>query len=90
MSDIKPTPAPDVVEPYVAPPDLQTETVHVEPAPQDPNFTTITVTKFGEGKVSSGIHVAGEGDIFASRGDKLVVSRTIAAALETRGLAETD
>lgn len=50
----------------------------------------VTITKFGEGKVSTGIHVAGEGDIFASRGDKILVSKDVAARLEVLGVAEAD
>lgn len=50
----------------------------------------ITITKFGDGKVSTGVHVAGEGDIYASRGDKLTVSREVAARLEELGVAEAD
>lgn len=50
----------------------------------------VTVTKFGEGKVSTGEHVAGEGDIYAARGDKMHVSQEVANALELKGFAETD
>lgn len=49
----------------------------------------VTITKFGEGKVSTGMHVAGEGDIYASRGDKIMVSKEVSDSLEARGFAET-
>lgn len=54
------------------------------------DLVEVTITKFGEGKVSTGVHVAGEGDIFASRGDKISVSKEIAARLEVLGVAEAD
>lgn len=50
----------------------------------------VTITKFGGGKVSTGVHVAGEGDIFAGRGKKIAVSKEVASSLEARGFAETD
>lgn len=54
------------------------------------SLVEVTITKFGEGKVSTGIHVAGEGDIYASRGEKIAVSKEVAASLEARGFAETE
>lgn len=50
----------------------------------------VTITKFGEGKVSTGVHIAGEGDIYAGRGDKIMVSKVIAERLEVLGVAEMD
>lgn len=71
-------------------PDLQTET---ETPVLDDNKTKgdlveIVITKFGEGKVSTGVHVTGEGDIYAVRGDKLFVAPHVAQALEVLGRAE--
>lgn len=54
------------------------------------DLVEITITKFGEGKVSTGVHVAGEGDIYANRGDKIMVSKDVAARLEVLGVAEAD
>lgn len=54
------------------------------------DLVEVTITKFGEGKVSTGFHVAGEGDIFAGRGEKIAVSKEVASSLEARGFAETD
>lgn len=59
------------------------------PVAQSAKTVKVTITKFGAGKVSTGLHVAGEGDIMADRGHELIVSETIAAALEAKGLAET-
>lgn len=50
----------------------------------------VAVTKFGDGRVSTGMHVAGEGDIYAARGDKILVSKEVASSLEARGFAETE
>lgn len=64
------------------------------PAAAKPKSTSdmveITITKLGDGKVSTGEHVAGEGDIYASRGEKLMVSPGVVASLEARGFAESD
>lgn len=54
------------------------------------DLVEVTITKFGEGKVSTGVHVAGEGDIYAKRGDKIMVSKPVAARLEVLGVAEAD
>lgn len=54
------------------------------------DLVEVTITKFGEGKVSTGVHVAGEGDIYAGRGDKIMVSKEVAARLEVLGVAEAD
>lgn len=59
-------------------------------AERDPTLVEVTITKFGEGRVSTGEHVTGEGDIFAKRGEKLLVSKKTAERLEVLGLAETD
>jgi len=59
------------------------------PKPDD-DLVEVTITKFGEGKVSTGEHVAGEGDIYAKRGDKLRVSKKVAERLEVLGVAEAD
>lgn len=50
----------------------------------------VTVTKFGEGKVSTGIHETPGGDVMAMRGDILEVSKDVADDLERRGFAEKD
>jgi hypothetical protein len=48
----------------------------------------VTVTKFGDGKVSTGSHVAETGDAMAAKGTILAVDLPTATALEARGLAE--
>lgn len=71
--------------------DLEEETVSLAlPAVDVTGLVGITITKFGAGLVSTGQHVAGEGDIFAARGEKMMVSRKVAESLEARGLAEMD
>lgn len=50
----------------------------------------VTITLLGDGMVSTGEHVAGEGDIYAARKDKIMVSKAVAVALEARGFAERD
>jgi hypothetical protein len=68
--------------------DEETDTVRERPAPQADKRVSIVVTKFGAGKVSTGVHVTGEGDIYAAKGDKLEVDESTAKLLEARGLAE--
>lgn len=48
----------------------------------------VRVTKLGGGKVSTGRHVAVEGEVMAKAGDILAVPQAVADALEARGLAE--
>jgi hypothetical protein len=48
----------------------------------------VTITKFGDGKVSTGEHVSVKGDVMAKRGEVLETSAEAAAALEAAGLAE--
>lgn len=50
----------------------------------------VTITKLGDGLVSKGIHIAGEGDVYAKRGEKIWVTPRNAAALEATGRAEAD
>ena len=72
------------------------EHVHLEPAPVVPvsapasgSNVRVRITKFGDGKVSSGEHVAGEGDVMLSAGAEIQVSAATAEDLEARGFAET-
>jgi hypothetical protein len=53
------------------------------------NDVKIRVTKLGGGRVSTGVHVAVEGETMAQAGDMLTVPQTVADELEARGLAET-
>lgn len=85
-----PMPAPKSSAPYRPDPDEETDTVVVPPKPQSTGLVTVTVTKFGAGKVSTGEHIAGQGDIYASQGAKLTVTEDAAKALEKKGLVETD
>lgn len=67
-----------------------TQTPVLPMAEKNPEMVEITITKFGEGKVSTGVHVTGSGDIYAKRGEKMMVSKTIATRLEVLGVAEID
>lgn len=60
------------------------------PSHDNSDLVWVTVTKFGAGQVSTGEHIAGQGEIYAERGDKLQVSQRVANSLEARGLAEMD
>lgn len=59
-------------------------------ATQPADTVLVTVTKFGAGKVSTGEHVAGVGDVLAKRGDILEVAKHVAGSLEAKGFAETE
>ena len=48
----------------------------------------IRVTRLGAGRVSTGVHVAVEGEVMAQAGDMLSVPQVVAEALEAQGLAE--
>ena len=52
------------------------------------DLVRIRVTKFGGGKISTGEHRAGFGDVMAERGSELDVDRDTARAHEAAGLAE--
>jgi hypothetical protein len=60
------------------------------PEPEGEALVRITITKFGDGKVSTGKHVGGQGDVMARRGDVMQVSAACASDLEKLGFAETD
>ena len=49
---------------------------------------TVRITKFGDGKVSSGVHVAEEGDIMLAKDESIVIAKSVADELEVRGFAE--
>lgn len=48
----------------------------------------VKVVKFGSGKVSTGEHVSGEGDIMLEAGETIECPKATALDLETRGFAE--
>ena len=52
------------------------------------NEVKVRVTKLGGGKVSTGVHIAVEGEVTAKAGDLLTVPSAVAGELEARGLAE--
>lgn len=52
------------------------------------NDVKIRITKLGAGKVSTGVHVAVEGEVMAEAGAILAVPQAVAEELEARGLAE--
>ena len=56
-------------------------------APEDPP-ALCRVLKAGDGRISTGHHFAGHGDAFYEKGETFVAARSIALALEDRGLAE--
>ena len=62
-----------------------------KPAPMatpDPEPVLVRVPKLGDGKISTGQHLAGQGDLMFERGETLAVSPAGAVELEARGLAE--
>ena len=48
----------------------------------------IRVTRLGAGRVSTGVHVAVEGEVMTQAGDMPSVPQVVAEALEAQGLAE--
>lgn len=48
----------------------------------------IRITKFGDGKVSTGEHIAEKGDVMFKAGEETIIPVHVADALEKRGLAE--
>lgn len=54
----------------------------------DGALVSLRITKFGEGKVSTGRHQAGAGDDFFATGAVTELPRAIAEALEARGFGE--
>jgi len=85
-----PKPKETAVEPEAQTDIEETATPVLPKAEPDGDLVEVTITKFGEGKVSTGVHVAGDGDIFASRGEKIMVSQAVAQRLEVLGVAEAD
>jgi len=55
---------------------------------ETPDRVAVTVTKFGDGRVSTGEHSPESGEVMAKRGAVLEVDLETANALERRGLAE--
>lgn len=53
------------------------------------DLVKVTITKFGAGLVSTGERDE-MGDVYAKRGDTMMVSKSVANSLEVRGLAEAD
>lgn len=53
-----------------------------------PGHVYVTVTKFGEGKVSTGEHIAELGDVMAKKGDVLECPEDQAKIQEGFGLVE--
>lgn len=53
-----------------------------------PGHVLVTVTKFGEGKVSTGEHIAEQGDVMAQKGDILECPEDQAKIQEALGLVE--
>lgn len=62
-----------------------------KPAPlaaPDPEPLRLRVTKLGDGKIATGEHLPGQGDLLFERGETFRASPERAAALEALGLAE--
>lgn len=60
---------------------------NVEP-PKPPEFVTVRVLKKGDGRISTGHHVAGFGDAFYRYNETFSTTTENAAELEERGFAE--
>ena len=50
----------------------------------------VRITKLGDGEVSTGEHIPGEGDLMHEKGDIVSMPRIIAEALELKGFAEIE
>jgi len=48
------------------------------------------ILKAGDGKISTGIHIPGKGDVYHERGTVLTLERSIARGLEARGFVEIE
>lgn len=71
--------------------DEPTEDTVVEVVPEKnglSNTVKVQITKFGAGKVSTGVHESGFGDVMAVRGEVIDVDLETAAALEAKGIGE--
>ena len=55
---------------------------------QNDSEVKVRITRLGAGKVSTGVHVAVEGEVMAEAGAILTVPEDVAEALEARGFAE--
>ncbi|HUO01404.1 MAG TPA: hypothetical protein VMU31_01395 [Rhizomicrobium sp.] len=55
---------------------------------QNDSDVKVRITRLGAGKVSTGVHVAVEGEVMAEAGAILTVPEDVAEALEARGFAE--
>jgi hypothetical protein len=67
----------------MAKPETKTET---EALPD--GHVSVRITKFGAGRVSTGVHIIGVGDVTWGAGDIVALPDRIAAELEKRGFAE--
>lgn len=50
----------------------------------------VRITKLGDGEVSTGEHLSGEGDLMHEKGDIVSLPRQVAMALEVKGFAEIE
>ena len=62
---------------------------NVEP-PKPPELVTVRVLKRGDGRISTGHHVAGFGDAFYTHGETFTTTAENAAELEERGFVEIE
>lgn len=64
------------------------------PKPETPEtpegMAWMTVTKAGDGHISTGEHIAGVGDVTFKRGDRFLVPEASVEALEAKHYAEAD
>lgn len=58
------------------------------PAPEAEAMVNVRITKKGDGKVSTGKHIGGEGDELYEAGEIVSLPRSIAEQLEDAGHAE--
>lgn len=70
---------------------------HTESAPVEPQgeplkagYVWVRVTKAGEGKISTGEHISGMGDLTYAKGDRFQHPRPLAEQLEERHYVEID
>lgn len=74
--------------PKTAPPSAAATNAAVRQAPQTA-LVEMVVLKKGAGRISTGVHVAGEGDEFFGIGDSFMAPADAVDELEDRGFAQT-
>lgn len=70
--------------------ETETETPVVVKAPRNDPLVWVGITRFGAGKVSTGVHNMEVGDVKAKEGERMQVAKSVAASLEARGFAVSE